>query len=318
MPRRAFGYSAIAFIVLAAACSDPTVVRAPGGSAPSRTTAEQSALGDAGNAHRQYGPAVKIGNGIVRTYVLRNKSSDTPLEIGVALSEDAMEGLPAPMAMSGTAAAGHDAGHAHVSLLTHVLTMPTQNPTPYQFVELNWNPAGHEPAGVYDLPHFDFHFWTASRELRASILPTDPQYAQQAANLPANEYRSPFYVDAATAAGAPAGAVSVPLMGLHWLDVRSPELQGMTGHPEAYRPFTTTFIYGSWNGQFVFAEPMITRAYIMAKRDATDPAVRDEVIPVSAPPHATPAGFYPTAYRIAYDAAAREYRIALTQLAPRQ
>jgi hypothetical protein len=33
------------------------------------------------------------------------------------------------------------------------LELPEDNPTPYRFVELNWNPRGHEPAGIYDLPH---------------------------------------------------------------------------------------------------------------------------------------------------------------------
>jgi hypothetical protein len=105
---------------------------------------------------------------------------------------------------------------------------------------------------------------------------------------------------------------------MHWLDVRSPELQRMTGHPEAYKPFTTTFIYGSWDGQFIFDEPMITRAHLLAKRDATDPAVRDELIPVPTAARYSPAGFYPGAYRITYDATAREYRVALTQLAWRE
>lgn len=318
---RAFGYIVVSLVALVG-CSDPSIVRAPGDNAAARASDNTTALGEGASVHRQYGPAVKIGNGIVRTYVVRDKSSDAPIEVGVAMSEDAMEGLPAPVpmpmpAMSMPMPAGNAASHSHVGSLINLLTMPTQNPTPYQFVELDWNPGGHEPAGVYDVPHFDFHFWTVSRDVRASIDPASPIYGQQAANLPANEYRAPFYLDGATAAGAPAGAVAVPFMGLHWLDVRSPELQRLTGHPEAYKPFTKTFLYGSWNGQFVFDEPMITRAYIMAKRDATDPAVRDEVTPVSTPQHSSPAGFYPSAYRIAYDAAAREYRIALTQLAQR-
>jgi len=48
---------------------------------------------------------------------------------------------------------------------------------------------------------------------------------------------------------------------------------------------------------------------------ATDPAVRDEVISVPTAPRYSPAGFYPSAYRISYDAAAKEYHVALTQLA---
>jgi hypothetical protein len=98
------------------------------------------------------------------------------------------------------------------------------------------------------------------------------------------------------------------------VDVRSPELQGLLGHPEAYKPFTSTFIHGSWDGQLVFWEPMITRAHILAKKTATDAAVRDQIIPVPAPRAYARPGYYPSAYRITWDGQAREYRIALTQL----
>lgn len=291
--------------MLLAACSDPTLTR-PAGAV--HVAADRAGYDQAG-AHRQYGTPVKVGNGTVRTYVVLDaKNGGTPLEVGVAMSEDALDGLPAPVASSDPMA------NMHMNLLE----LPAQNPTPYKFVQFDWNPAGHEPAGVYDLPHFDFHFYTVSKDVRASILPTDPRFAQKAASFPAPEFRAPFYIDAATPAGAPPAAVTVPQMGLHWLDVRSPELQGMAGHPEAFRPFTKTFIYGSWDGQFIFDEPMITRAYIVAKRDATDPAVRDELVPVSTAPRYAPAGFYPSAYRIAYDAQAKEYRVALTQLAWRE
>jgi hypothetical protein len=260
---------------------------------------------------RHYGKKVKVGNGTIRTYIVtEQRYGGQPLEIGVAMTEDAMEGLPAPMAM--TAEEMKKAGHSNMTVF--LLDLPQNNPTPYKFVQFDWNAAGHEPAGVYDLPHFDFHFYTVPVDVRNSIVPSDPRYAEKAASYPAAEFRAPFYIDAATPAGAPPAAVAVPQMGMHWLDVRSPELQGMAGNPAGYKPFTRTFIYGSWDGQFIFDEPMITRAYIMAKRDATDPAVRDEIIPVSVPSRRNPAGYYPAAYRITWDAAAREYRIALTQL----
>lgn len=256
--------------------------------------------------HRQYGTPFKLGNGMVRTYVvLDQKDAGKPLEVGVAFTEDALEGLPAPMP--------NDPGHTMDNI--HLLDLPPRNPTPYTFVDLDWNPAGHEPESVYTLPHFDFHFYTVSKEVRMSIMPSDPQYGTRAANLPAANLRPPFYIDAMTAAGgAPPAAVAVPMMGVHWLDVRSPELQKLTGHPELYRPFTTTFIYGSWDGQFIFDEPMITRDFILSKKQAADPAVRDQVIPVSTASHYSPAGYYPSAYRVAYDEQAREYRVALTQL----
>jgi len=254
----------------------------------------------------QYGAPQTVGNGTVRTYLVVDRNDpSTPVEVGVALSESAMDGLPAGVASSDPMANMH----------MYTLALPAQNPTPYKFVQFDWNPVGHEPAGVYTLPHFDFHFYTVPVSVRDGIMPTDPQYAAKAARYPASEFRAPFYVDAATAGGAPPSAAAVPMMGLHWLDVRSPELQALAGHPENAKPFTKTFIYGSWDGQFIFDEPMITRAYLMSKHDATDPTVRNEIISVPTAARYSPAGFYPSAYRISYDATAKEYRVALTQLA---
>lgn len=278
---------------------------------------DATASASAAATRRIYGEAQRLGRGSVRAYVTLDPSdARKPLEVGIAFSLGAMEGLPAPRANApahgahGTPAGG---APAHEVLDSHTLLfdLPAPNPTPFRFVQLDWNPGGHEPPGVYDEPHFDFHFWTASREVRASIVPENPAFAEQAAKLPPAEFRMPFYVDGATAAQVPASAASVPLMGLHWLDVRSPELQGLVGHPEKQEKFTKTFIYGSWNGVFVFAEPMITRAYILAKRTA-EPALQDEVVPVSTPARTQVAGQHPTAYRITWDARAKEYRVALT------
>ena len=113
------------------------------------------------------------------------------------------------------------------------------------------------------------------------------------------------------------GEVAVPMMGVHWVDTRSHELQGMFGNPDGYSPFTTTFIHGTWNGELIFWEPMITREHIVAKKTASDPAVRDEVIGIPLPSAYQAPGYYPDAYGIAWDPEAREYRIALKGLAQR-
>jgi len=107
-------------------------------------------------------------------------------------------------------------------------------------------------------------------------------------------------------------------MGVHWADLRAPELQGMFGHPENAKLFTTTFLHGTWDGRFIFDEPMVTRAFIMGRKAATSPASRDSVMALSTAQKYPTAAYRPDAYRVTYDAQAKEYHIALTQLTYRQ
>lgn len=251
----------------------------------------------------KYGAPARIGNGAARLYVELDASGDAATEIGIAFDADALEGLP-------KGGAGHH-GQAE-AVHEYVFELPVEYTAPFRFVELNWNPMGHEPDGVYqDVPHFDFHFYTITKAERDAIDPADPQYAAKANDIPTGDYVPPFTAPLGPP-GAPPAAVAVPKMGVHWTDMRSPELQKLLGNEQAYKPFTATFIHGSWAGRYIFFEPMITRAHMLAKQASDDPAVRDEVIPISVPAKYQASGRYPTAYRITWDAEAREYRVALT------
>ena len=290
--RRLAVASVFTTLAIAAACSD----------AANPTTPDVSlSRGLPPGVHAQYGAPTRVGNGRARTYVVIDQRHDrTPLEIGIELDERALEGLPT-MGMS-----------------MFDLALPAQNPTPYRLVELDWNSHGHEPDGVYSVPHFDFHFYTITAAERNAIDPValgDATYQTMASNLPPEAERSQFYVPLSPPQGP---IVAIPRMGAHWADIRSPELQGAFGHPENFRPFTTTFLHGSWNGQFIFDEPMITRAFIIGRKLATSEASRDSVIAVSSAQEYRPSGYRPAAYRVAYDAREHAYRIALTQLTLRQ
>ena len=255
----------------------------------------------------KYGAPTSLGDGQARVYVETDSKTGAPVEIGVAFSEQAMNGLPA----KGT---GHHGGHEMPH--TFLLDLPA-SAAPFTFLELNWNPSGHEPEGVYaGVPHFDFHFYTVSKAERESIVPSDPKYAEKANNVPTGDYVPDFNV-ALGPPGAKPADLAVPMMGVHWVDLRSHELQGILGKPDAYKPFTATFIHGSWDGKFHFWEPMITRAHIVAKKSSLDPKVRDEIIPIPTAKKYHVAGWYPTAYRITWDEQQKEYRVALTNLVKR-
>lgn len=174
-----------------------------------------------------------------------------------------------------------------------LLPLPQTTVAPYKHVTLNWNPAGHPPPGIFTVPHFDVHFYTITTTERSAILPTDPQFAVKAARTPAAEF---------IPAGYTRDPGAVPDMGTHWSDPSSPEFNG--------QPFTKTFVYGSWDGTFTFYEPMFTKALLESKAPIATTALK-------LPSKYSSAGFYPTSYKVGYDAVTKEYVIALSGLVPR-
>ena len=248
--------------------------------------------------HYRYGNSVALGNGRARTYVIVDGLTGNPIEVGVALSQEAMDSLPA-----------HGADHGpgtHGAYSEYLLELPAQNPTPYRFVEIDWNPHGH--GGPYTAPHFDFHFYRVPLATRNEIDLTAGDFATKAARLPEGDEIPTGYASSHVLLNTTPAEMTVPRMGLHWVDTNSPEL------PPQNKPFTTTFIVGSWNGQVIFDEPMVTRDFIVAQRTGETTA---SSIPLPAAKRYLPAGFYPTNYGITWDANLREYRIALKGLIER-
>jgi hypothetical protein len=277
----------LAVLIWSGACEphEPTSV----GSDAAGPLSQGSVLTDVPGVHRQYGPPVTLGEGKVRAYVVLDARHDQmPIEVGVAIDARVVEGeLPGS------------------EMLSVPITLPAQAPAPYHFVLFDWNPHGHVPPGVFDPPHFDFHFYLVPRADVEAIVRSDPSFTTKANNLPTGDFVPPNYI-----VGKPpfldAAAVAVPGMGVHWQDLLSPEYQLILGNPAAYRPFTKTYVYVSWDGRFTALEPMVTREYLLRKTN--------EVIPVRQPARYSEPGWYPSAYRITYDSLAQEYRVALVEL----
>ena len=231
-----------------------------------------------------YGAPVPLGNGTARVYAEFAKGA--PVELGVAMSEAAFAGLPADGGAGGMPMP--DGHHTYMS----VLRMPARNPTPYKFVALDWNPAGHMPPGIYDQPHFDFHFHAITEAERNGIVPADPEFDAKGERVPAPELVPAGYTKLPGA---------VPLMGAHWVDPTSPELNG--------ERFTRTFLYGTWDGKLIFAEPMITKAFLETRPDFR--------APIATPAKYAVPGYYPGEYRVYWKAETKEYRVALAALTRR-
>jgi hypothetical protein len=216
-----------------------------------------------------FGPTIAMGSGTARAYVTLDRAG-APTDLGLAVSETALTGLPAAAA-------------------EFVFTLPSQaSTTAFKHAVINWLPVGHPPL-VYTVPHFDFHFYTIQNAERAAIVSvTDAKMVL----LPTAEFIPAGYVTGMASVG----------MGLHWGDPASPERNG--------QPFTKTFIYGSYDGAFIFEEPMIAKSYLETK-----PA--KVVTPVKLPVQYAARGYHATSYTVEYDAGTKEYKIALASLVSR-
>ncbi|GAK56324.1 hypothetical protein U27_03286 [Candidatus Vecturithrix granuli] len=230
-----------------------------GGSA-SRAWAEPKTL---------FGESTPLGQGTARSFVMLDDQGK-PVSIGIALTKTALSGLPqGPMPSELTLA------------LPEKVAVP-----PFDHISVDWNPQGHEPAGIYDVSHFDFHFYFIPSTEQDKISEND---MAQFAKAPSAEYLPTDYKP------IPGG---VPRMGAHWFDPMSPEFQG--------KPFTATFIYGTYDGRVIFYEPMIASAVLETKQNFSSE--------IKQPTAFQKSGYYPKTYRSVYDETTGEYRISLDEL----
>jgi hypothetical protein len=286
--RRTHSLAAALTLTVVTLASAPAVHAQSSSGSPATALARKGAPGTSWYE----GAAATLGEK-VRTYViLDEKAGKRPIEIGIAIDARLLEGaLPAGESQRLT------------------LELSKQVPEPYRFALFDWNPHGHIPPGVYDTPHFDFHYYLTPLAEVEAIVPSDPHFAARANNLPTGDHVPQFYT-AFAPPGQDYASMAEPKMGVHWTDVRAPELQQLLNKPADYRPFTYTFIYGSWDGQITFLEPMITRAFLRTRPDM--------VVSIPQPKRYPQPGWYPNAYRISYDAEAKEYRVALVDFTRRQ
>lgn len=218
-----------------------------------------------------YGPQVQMGNGHVRSWININRQHNKPMAIGIEFTAGSLQNLPT----------NPENFPANTFILK--LHQKAKEVTALDHITINWEPAGHEPPGIYDIPHFDMHFYKITVEQQMAITGI-PGPAPMPGYLPAS-----YVIQAAT----------VPQMGTHWIDPSSPEL------PPTSAPFTHTFIYGSNNGQVIFIEPMITRAFLLGGSFVNKPFPQ----PMHFSPQHT---YYPTVYKIWKSAESNRHYVALT------
>lgn len=271
MRTKAFFYSVLVFALTATLSGLPTGVWA--------------------KTRTYYGEPEALGKGTARTYVSLD-AKGAPIAIGVIFPKTLLEGLPAKrnhtsrcfdkngngkMDENGECEGDYE---VRLSLPTALANRPDLI---VKWVGLNWNPEGHDPAGVYDVPHFDFHFYIVERNAIDTIrsgpcayFMNCDDYKRALLPVPA-KYVAPDHINVNAA---------VAQMGNHLMDSKSPELSMPP------QKFTHTWIFGAYDGHISFYEPMITREFLLSR-----PSV---CMPVKQPQAWEKTGYQPTEYCIRY------------------
>ena len=223
------------------------------------------------------GKAVRIGHGTAHT-VVRTDANGKPASIGVVFTPGMLDGLP-----KATKGADPD--------FPYLVPMPTKGSrTVVDHVVINWESAGHPPPHVYDVPHFDFHFYLVSRAAQMKVTFKDENDSGDPSQQPPAELVPAGYI-------VPPGT-AVPQMGVHAINPSASEFHD--------QPFTATFMYGYYNKQQTFIEPMASLAYLKSKPSFSTSVTR--------PASYTKPGAYPSAYSVKYDAAHKVYEVTLEEL----
>ena len=243
----------------------------------------------------EYGESAPRGDGTLTSYS-QTTADGKPVAVGLSFTEETLEGLPYDPPTEGkwcydkdedgttdpmTECAGgyEDALHLGKDFRSSV-------DSPFTYVLANWNPMGHMPPGVYDRAHFDVHFYMNPNEERLAIRPGPcPALVHcgdypKGKDLPDERYRHADFEDL--------DAVE-PAMGNHLTDTTAPEHHG--------EDFTHAFIYGTWDDEVTFYEPMITHDWYSG---LVDGSVESGCHEIKQPRAWKESGWYPTEYCMRY------------------
>lgn len=223
------------------------------------------------------GPEVQMGEGKARSFVSVD-ADGFPVEIGLVMSKEVLDNLAVlPPSSVATVLPFH---HKAKEL------------TPFEHIGINWQPDGHGP--VFFVPHFDIHFYMISNEERLTI----PEYSETTDALfnlyPPDGYMPEDYMT------FPGENAIYPQMGKHWVPVDFP----------SYVPLSHIMVLGTYNGEFVFQEPMVSVDFLTSNPDFSGE--------YSQPLYFQESTNYPTKYNIYEDPKTHDIYITLSEFVARQ
>jgi hypothetical protein len=257
---------------------------------------------------RVLGQSWGLGKGTVTTYA-EFADDRVPSVIGIVYSSGAFDGLPSSHSdqhhcfdrdSNGSVDPATECFATHEAVIPLPDAVATRVDIPFKWVLFNWNPAGHIPPGVYDVPHFDIHFYI---EAIANVFaihdgPCGPEFVRcdqfeiGRKPLPGNYIHPDFKnVDAVA-----------PAMGNHLIDLTGPEFNGET--------WTRNWIFGVYDGKITFYEEMVTLAYMLSQPNACNPIKSAPAVGLS--------GYYPRKSCIRYNSATDEYSVSMEDFTYRE
>lgn len=221
------------------------------------------------------GPQVQYGEGKIRSFVVLNHEN-FPLEIGFIITPEVfnnLEILP-----------GFDIATAFP------LHPKAKEVTPFEHLALKWS-EGHPPA-FFD-PHFDLYFYMITNEERMAIPEYSPETEDEFTLLPPEGFMPADY-------GTPPGeGGAFPIIGKHWLPLNLRD----------YLPFNHITVLGSFNGEFIFVEPMATLDFLISDPNFSGPYSQPELFQES--------NNYPTRYNIYEDPRTHDVYVTLSAFVAR-
>lgn len=249
----------------------------------------------------------QLGQGDATSFAVLQPSGE-PSTIGIAISGAALASLPPePSDLhhcfdrngDGETSAATECAHTHEFVIPLPDAVAQRDDVPFKWVLLNWNMHGHMPPGIYDVPHFDVHFYMAPIADVFAIQdgPCGPElvncdhFARAKRPVPDGMMHPDFKdVDAVA-----------PAMGNHLIDVTGHEFHGM--------PFTMSWIYGVYEGRVTFYEQMVSLDFLQSRPHACQS--------IKSPPAVAVSGYYPTQRCVTYDAEADAYVVSLERFVHR-
>lgn len=257
---------------------------------------------------RALGWRVPLGNGEAMSFA-ELQEGGAPRAIGIMLSADALASLPSQPSDGhhcvdrdgdGIVARATECLHSHEYVIPLPDSVNRRADVPFKWALLNWNLHGHVPPGVYDVPHFDVHFYMAPIAdvfaIRDGLCGPEfvncDDFALAKTPLPAGLMHPDF---------ADVDAVA-PAMGNHLIDLSGPEFNG--------QPFTRSWIYGAYGGRVIFWEEMVALSFLQSRPN--------DCSAIKSPPAVAVGGYYPTQRCVRYDADANAYVVSMEQFVYRQ